>query len=594
MNWQFLAHGQEVAILCRSGSGSSGKEPRFEMVRRVCRVYFTRFNSKKSPSPSISDFALGRVTKPTTTRSPSSLPGGSTLLMVALVCLIALALRLHLLGTLSITIDESDSIFFARASWREFLSAIRHGEPSMTMTLFFLLLRGWIHLGDSEFVLRCLPVLFGVATIPAVYQLGSRFLSKTAGLTGAALLAAHSCHIRFSQQLRSYSMLSFFLVLSTYFFLAAIESPRRKEIWVGYVIASALAVYAHPYAVLVLIPQCLSLTPSIVRRIGLARVCWIAVALGVLLLPAVAQSRLCPRCSQGLLWIPRPTINTFLLALQNLAGSYTWTSQPTALGYAFFISYALLWTLAAVGILYFANPESNSVNERMASRLLLLWLIFPFIALLGLPLVVPFARFKYLFEPHYINLCVPAAVLLAGQGISVLSRVTFRQRWIVPAYIFFMLALSSAGVARSYQGLSYYSRGHDRRIVTHYILTRRQPGDAALFPYRSYRPYLYYVHRELSSEAAAQAPPVAFPASVADDIANPYFDAAKINQATQRYNRIWLVFSLESSDEIKQAALIRSALDARFHFVGQQDFPAEGAPTFRIELLDGSPQSQEK
>ena len=514
--------------------------------------------------------------------------------MVAFVTLIGLALRLHLLGTLSITTDESDSIFFARASWREFLFAIRHGEPTMTMTLFFLLLRGWMHLGDSEFVLRCLPVLFGVATIPAVYQLGSRFLSKTAGLTGAGLLAAHSCHIRFSQQLRSYSMLSFFLVLSTYFFLAAIESPRRKDVWVGYVLTSALAIYAHPYAVFVLIPQCLSLTPSIVRRIGLARCCWIAVALGALLLPALAQSRLCPRCREALLWIPRPTINSFLLAVQNVAGSYTWTSQPTALGYAFLIPYALLWTLAVVGLIYFADPESNSLTERVASRLLLLWLIFPFIALLGLPLVVPFARFKYLFEPHYMNLCVPAAALLAGQGISVLSRVTPRQRWIVPACIFFMLALSLTGVARSYEGLSYYSRGHDRRTVTHYILTRQQPGDAALLPYRSYRPYLYYVHRELSSENTAQAPPVAFPVSVADDLANPYFNALKINQATQRYDRIWLVFSLESADDIKQTTLIRSALDARFHFVGQQDFPTEGTPTFRIELLGKGPPAQEK
>src|SRR5580704_7316355 len=138
------------------------------------------------------------------TRSKPFLERHFALLSVALITVIALALRFYLLGKLSLTLDEADSAFFARLSWKEFLAAIRYGESNMTMTLFFVLLRGWIHLGDSEFVMRALPVLFGVATIPAVYHLGNRFLSRNAGLAGAALLAAHSYHLRYSQELRSY------------------------------------------------------------------------------------------------------------------------------------------------------------------------------------------------------------------------------------------------------------------------------------------------------------------------------------------------------------------------------------------------------
>jgi hypothetical protein len=43
-----------------------------------------------------------------------------------------------------------------------------------------------------------------------------------------------------------------------------------------------------------------------------------------------------------------------------------------------------------------------------------------------------------------------------------------------------------------------------------------------------------------------------------------------------RYNRICLVVSLESSEEIEPAVLIRSAMGARCHLAWRQDLPVEG------------------
>lgn len=312
------------------------------------------------------------------------------------------------------------------------------------------------------------------------------------------------------------------------------------------------------------------------------------------MLPAAAQILLCPSCGTALGWIPRPTIGTFLLAVESLAGSYLWTYHHIAGAYALFIPYAGFWILAILGTIYFAGPESTASRRNLPVRLLTLWLIFPFVALLGFPVINPFSHPKYLFEPHYIILCVPAAVLLAGQGICVLSGIAPRRRWIPPVVLFFMLALSIEGIGGYYSWLPSYSRDHNWHTVTRYILARQQPGDAVLFPYRGYRAYLYYVHRELSSGSIADAPAVAFPVNMADALANPYFNSSseKIDQATRPYKRIWLVFNVEGSAETKEAASISSRLEPHFHLVREQDLSSEGIPYIRIALFARDPEGQ--
>ena len=95
-------------------------------------------------------------------------------------------------------------------------SCARSGSYQGNMTLYYFLLRAWIHLGDSEFVVRSLSVLFGVLTIPAVYFLAARLFDRPTGLTSAALLSVHSFHIHWSQETRAYTLLTLLLVLATY------------------------------------------------------------------------------------------------------------------------------------------------------------------------------------------------------------------------------------------------------------------------------------------------------------------------------------------------------------------------------------------
>jgi Dolichyl-phosphate-mannose-protein mannosyltransferase len=67
------------------------------------------------------------------------------------------------------------------------------------MTLYYCMLRAWVHIGDSEFMLRLPSMILGVLTVVATYALAARLFGRLTGLVAAALLSVHGFHIAFSR-----------------------------------------------------------------------------------------------------------------------------------------------------------------------------------------------------------------------------------------------------------------------------------------------------------------------------------------------------------------------------------------------------------
>ena len=101
-------------------------------------------------------------------KRPSVVSATATLLL--LVVAIGTGFRLHLLTKQDLWVDEASSVFLAKLPWRNFWEALWDFQGNMG--LYYFLLCGWLHLGDSEVAVRGLSVLFGVAVIPATYLLG--------------------------------------------------------------------------------------------------------------------------------------------------------------------------------------------------------------------------------------------------------------------------------------------------------------------------------------------------------------------------------------------------------------------------------------
>ena len=93
-------------------------------------------------------------------------------------------------------------------------------------------------------VCACPAVLFGVASVPALYLLAVSVASRAEALLCAAFLAVSYHHVWFSQNARGYSALAFWTILATFFLLRALGTGRRGP-YAAYAITAALGAYTH-------------------------------------------------------------------------------------------------------------------------------------------------------------------------------------------------------------------------------------------------------------------------------------------------------------------------------------------------------------
>src|SRR5271166_5682610 len=190
--------------------------------------------------------------------------------MLVLITFAAAWLRLSHLGSKSLWLDEGATVALARASWQHFAWVWWYGEANL-QTVYFLLMRGWIHGGLSEAWLRLPSALFGIASVPLLYVVARKFMRAGPALASAALLAFSPAHVYYSQEARSYTLAILLVLLSSYFFVRAVEEGRRRD-WVLWTVVSLLAFYSHDFAALVLVAQACSLffrktAPAIWRRV---------------------------------------------------------------------------------------------------------------------------------------------------------------------------------------------------------------------------------------------------------------------------------------------------------------------------------------
>ena len=466
-------------------------------------------------------------------------------------------LRLHLLTKRDLWVDEASSVFMAGLPWRDFWQALWDFQGNMG--LYYFLFRGWLHLGDSEAIVRGLSVLFGVALIPAIYLLGKHLFSRNAAIAGAALSAVNIFQIRYSQEARAYSLVMLLVVLSTYFFVRALESPNRKRYWVGYVFISALGIYAHLFVYLVIAAHWLSLGYTRLRLLPCKTLLLAAAGFILLTIPINAFIL---RDQGQLNWVPRPTTRMVLEFSKFFTGNG---------GIALVGAYAAMCLIALLRPAVPQVQRSSSLDERWSVRLVATWLLFPITAMLLVSFLKP------VFSDRYMAISAPALALLAGQGMAKLDQISFRFRGLFPALLLIMLGLSVWGIQR--YDKSPASQGDNWRQAIHYILSGQQPEDAVFF-YRTtgYWPFQYYVHQEMKEHGVAVSPTVVFPIEFSNPQQEP--DEQQVRLAIQGRKRVWLILQHYELLPERQAAMqtIEGALQKGYRISQEQVFDGRTGP----------------
>jgi len=170
---------------------------------------------------------------------------GRIVLLVILAA--AAAIRLYRLGHFSYGLDEILQCYWLKGSWAFFWKALRGDAYHPPLDYLVDRLFEAFRPGDAA---RKLPaVVWGIATIGAFAALLARRVGERTGLAAAALLAAAPFHVRFSQELRPYSLSLFLLCLSLYALERYLERPGPLRLALLYLacLGTAYALYTAAF-----------------------------------------------------------------------------------------------------------------------------------------------------------------------------------------------------------------------------------------------------------------------------------------------------------------------------------------------------------
>jgi mannosyltransferase len=430
-----------------------------------------------------------------------------------LVTALAFTLRVWHLGGRSLWLDEGDSVGFARMQWTAFLHLMSFRE--VNMVLYYLFLRGWIHLGDSEVFLRIPSVIFGTGAVVATYLFAERTHSRVVALIAATLLSFNVLAIRYSMEVRGYALALMLVSVSWLMYEKAVRRGTRRDLIV-WVVISALAVYAHFFAALIFISQHVC--------VGLAEL-------------SAQRKREFAVATAGYFVLISPLI---LVAARMTQDPLSWVqplSQRVLLQFAthFFNGGAVQICCAVVLLTAAASIMIGSRREkRWATATAVLGAILP----ISITLTVSIA--KPTLVPRYLLVALPSYVIAVSIPLARLPRIAR----VAAASVILLLGLP---LLRTYER---EPAPNDFRNAVAYIAQRAQPGDGLIVWEPLARPAVeYYAAR---TSAGQGFPKVIFPRSqeslVAEDlVARP--ELRDIDDLCAKYGRIWIVYNVDLPPE---------------------------------------------
>lgn len=136
--------------------------------------------------------------------------------------------------------------------------------------LYFLLTRYWMQwFGNSAFVLRLLPALISIFSLPAIYYLAFAVTqgNSLVSLMAASLLALSPVDILFAQTARQYSALTLATILSAFLLTKAWQTDRRVY-WLLFALSVAFGFYIHPFFALSVIAFTLFILLTQIRKLA--------------------------------------------------------------------------------------------------------------------------------------------------------------------------------------------------------------------------------------------------------------------------------------------------------------------------------------
>jgi len=427
---------------------------------------------------------------------------------LALLLMLALALRLYRLDGQSLWNDEGTSVALAA---RDLATITRNAAHDIHPPLYYYALHFWVKLwGNSEVAVRSLSALYGALTVLIVYGLARRLYGWRVAIVAGALAAISPLQVYYSQEARMYAQVTLLGALSFWLFAAwaddLLPSSDRKATrasrWrpIAYVLVTTCALYSQYLALTLVAAQNVLFACRVVawrrserggdspwRRAVGATWRWAAaqLALFVMFLPwlwvAWPQLRAWPAVSEPF------TAGTLLTrALYDLSVGITFPRAP--------------WVPAACAVILIGGwAVAWWRQRRVAWAAAIVWgyLLIP------LALIYLLSQQRPMYNAKFVLLVAPAFALVLARAIVIPLPAAGSgrlARWLPAAWLVgamaFMLGLSALSLDHNYHD-GRYARD-DYRAIARYIAAAGQAGDAILINAPSQvETFGYYYHGPL-------------------------------------------------------------------------------------------------
>ncbi len=339
--------------------------------------------------------------------------------------------------------------------------------------------------GEREWAIRLPAVIFGTATIPAIYWVTRLALSRQASLSVALLLAVFYHHVFFSQNARGYTAYLFFSLLSSGLLVKGLQEDRAR-IWGLYVVTmffnlASVMISAFVFASHILVGAVALLT---VRRGGASSIPLLRRLAGVFAVTAFLGF-----CLYAM------TLFRVYVAVQT-------TYTEAASGYSLFSAEALKELVRGIsagfgsGMIFGTLPFLIVGGVGFVVLLRRQWSLTVALVIPQILTVIFLIVSGLNFYPRFFLLALPLSILVVVQGIysfaKLIERILGKSKYIFSSGLAIMLVLIICAVSLI-SLRNYYSMPKQAyRASIRYIEAERKPGEIIIVIYLADSGYSYY------------------------------------------------------------------------------------------------------
>lgn len=347
--------------------------------------------------------------------------GPIRLAAIAAIIITYISFRFWNLTASCLWFDEIFSVHAAEHSWDTLLSFI--AQDLIHPPLFYVLLKLWIVIGgESVFWLRSLPVLFSVlALIPLLYLCREIKLNFWTQVLTLLFLAVNGSLIKYSQEVRMYSLLFCLALFSMWLFARYFNTGKR---FIPLVIVNVLLAYTHYFGWFVVLTEVLAIL--IYQRIKVRRILLMFTIVFVSFLPWLftiwRASRINSDLGQNIGWMSRPGMKQVIQFVLNLLEPFYYQASSIEPISILRITIPILLIVIVATVARFATRTDNKDPGNQSVNLLVSFAAIPLLLAFVASWLLPYSIWG---TRHLIIVFAPISILIAAT-ISEIKSQTFK------------------------------------------------------------------------------------------------------------------------------------------------------------------------